>query len=167
MGEALGEGYHAKGMDLTEPVLLTPQGLDKLKAELAETRARRTEAADRMKEAAQPGDIEDNPEYEQAKEEVNRLDERIYELDEMIARAKIIEETHGANASAGSTIEVREEDGSVFTYQLVGGAEADPQSGMISIDSPVGKAVMGKRAGDKVQVSTPAGPLTLKVVKVS
>jgi len=83
-------------MDLTEPVLLTPEGLERLKAELEVQRARRVEAADRLKEAFQPGDIEDNPEYEQAKEEVGLIDGRIYELDEMIGRAEIIHEHHSS-----------------------------------------------------------------------
>src|SRR5205823_8528785 len=79
-------GISFQPMDLTEPVLLTPEGLERLKAELEVQRARRVDAADRLKEAFQPGDIEDNPEYEQAKEEVGLLDGRIYELEEMIGR---------------------------------------------------------------------------------
>ena len=92
-------------MDMTQPVLLTREGLEKLKRELIQVRERRVEAADRMKEAAQPGDIEDNPEYEQAKEEVGRLDDKIYELEEMIGRAQIIEGRRGSVAEPGSTIE--------------------------------------------------------------
>jgi len=80
-------------MDLTEPVLLTPEGLEKLKRDLEVALQRRVEAGERLKEAFQPGDIEDNPEYEQAKEEVGMLDSRIYELQEMIGRAQIIRDT--------------------------------------------------------------------------
>src|SRR5262249_56044267 len=83
--------YSPRGMDLSEPVLLTAGGLEKLKRDLERAQARRVEAFERMKEAAQPGDIEDNPELEQAKEEVARLNERIWELEEMIGRAQIIE----------------------------------------------------------------------------
>jgi transcription elongation factor GreA len=153
-------------VDLSEPVLVTAEGLEKLKHDLAEARARRKEAAERMKEAAQPGDIEDNPEFEQAKEEVAALDARIYELEEMIGRAQIIEEHHGAVAEPGSTIDVLNVDGSVETWHLVGAVEADPASGRISVESPVGRALVGKRKGDKVTVSTPAGVIELTVKAV-
>jgi transcription elongation factor GreA len=153
-------------MDLTEPVLLTPEGLAKLKVDLEETRARRFEAAERLKEAFQPGDIEDNPEYEQAKEEVGRLDSRIYELEEMIGRAQLITEHHGSIAEAGSTVVVVDEGGSEETFHLVGAVEADPGSGRISVESPIGRSLVGKRKGDKVTVNVPAGTTTLSVKAV-
>jgi transcription elongation factor GreA len=153
-------------MDMTQPVLLTREGLERLKTDLVQVRAKRLEAADRMKEAAQPGDIEDNPEYEQAKEEVSRLDEKIYELEEMIGRAKIIEARRGSIAEPGSTIEVEDDDGERTTYYLVGAVEADPGSGRISVESPVGRALVGKRKGDQVSVTVPAGTIGLKVLEV-
>src|SRR5215469_1214049 len=131
------------GMDLTEPVLLTEGGLQKLKQDLERAQTRRVEAFERMKEAAQPGDIEDNPELEQAKEEVARLDERIYELEEMIGRAQIIEGKNSAIAEPGSTIEVADDENDTIVYHLVGAVEADPSKGMISVESPVGRALMG------------------------
>jgi transcription elongation factor GreA len=154
-------------MDLTEPVLLTPEGLQRLKHELESVRGRRKEAGERMRDAFQPGDIEDNPEYEQAKEEVGLLDGRIYELEEMIGRAQIIQERHGSIAEPGSTIEIEDEDGTVETYHLVGAVESDPSSGRISIESPVGRALVGKRKGDKVTVSAPSGTLSFTVRSVS
>jgi len=153
-------------VDLSEPVLVTAEGLRKLKHDLEEARARRKEAGGRMKEAAQPGDIEDNPEFEQAKEEVASLDNRIYELEEAIGRAQIIQEHHGGVAEPGSTIEVEDEDGSVETWHLVGPMETDPASGRISVDSPVGRAVLGKRKGDKVTVNAPSGVIELTVKAV-
>jgi transcription elongation factor GreA len=150
-------------LDLTEPVLLTAEGLEKLKRDLDATRERRVDAADRLKEAAQPGDIEDNPEFEQAKEEVALLDARIYELEEMIGRAKIITEYHGTSAMAGSTIDVVDEDGNADTYHLVGAVESDPGTGRISVESPIGRALVGHRAGDKVKVNIPSGLVVLKV----
>ena len=155
-----------ESVDLNEPVLLTPEGLERLKKELELARARRVEAADRLKEAFQPGDIEDNPEYEQAKEEVSLLDGRIYELEEMIGRAQILHEHHGSVAEPGSTIEVEEEDGTTSTYHLVGAVESDPSTGRISVESPVGRALVGKRKGDRVSVSVPSGTLTLTVTAV-
>ena len=153
-------------MDLSEPVLVTAEGLRKLKHDLEDARARRKEAAERMKEAAQPGDIEDNPEFEQAKEEVASLDNRIYELEEMIGRAQIIEEHHGSVAEPGSTIEVEDSDGQVETWHLVGAVEADPGAGRISVESPVGRAVLGRRRGDKVTVNAPSGVIELTVKAV-
>lgn len=153
-------------MDLTEPVLLTPEGLEKLKRDLEVAQTRRTEAGERLKEAFQPGDIEDNPEYEQAKEEVGLLDGRIYELQEMIGRAEIIRESHSSVAGPGSTIEVVEGDGSAETYHLVGAVESDPSAGRISVDSPVGRALVGKKKGDRVTISVPQGSLTLTIKAV-
>ena len=153
-------------MDLTEPVLLTPEGLEKLKRDLEVALKRRAEAGDRLKEAFQPGDIEDNPEYEQAKEEVGRLDDRIYELEEMIGRAHIIEGSRSSVAEPGSTIDVEDDDGERITYHLVGAVEADPGSGRISVESPVGRALVGKRKGDEVSVTVPAGTIGLKVLEV-
>ena len=154
-------------MDLTEPVLLTPEGLERLKHDLETVRLRRKDAAERMRDAFQPGDIEDNPEYEQAKEEVALLDGRIYELEEMIGRAQIIHEHHGSIAEPGSTIQIVDDAGLVETYHLVGAVESDPSSGRISIESPVGRALVGKRKGDRVTVSVPSGTLTFTVKSVS
>jgi transcription elongation factor GreA len=156
------------GMDLSEPVLLTAGGLQKLKQDLERAQARRLEAFERMKEAAQPGDIEDNPELEQAKEEVARFDDRIYELQEMIGRAQIISEGRNSGvAEPGSTIEVEDDEGETVVYYLVGAVEADPGKGRISVESPVGRALVGKRAGERVSVEVPAGmvELTIKTVR--
>jgi transcription elongation factor GreA len=157
----------AWGMDLSEPVLLTAGGLEKLKRDLQLAQARRIEAFDRMKEAAQPGDIEDNPEFEQAKEAVARIDERIYELEAMIGRAQIIEDKNSGVAEPGSTIVVEDGEGETSTYHLVGAVEADPSSGRISVESPVGRALMGRRQGDHVTIVVPAGTVELTVRTVS
>src|SRR5438445_11728686 len=114
-------------MDLTEPVLLTPEGLEKLKRDLEVALKRRAEAGDRLKEAFQPGDIEDNPEYEQAKEEVGLLDSRIYELQETIGRAQNIKESHTSVAGPAPTIDVVDSDAP---------AEADHLNGPVAADQP-------------------------------
>ncbi|MGH7778052.1 MAG: GreA/GreB family elongation factor [Candidatus Dormibacterales bacterium] len=153
-------------MDPSAPILLTPQGLGRLKVELETVRERRLEAAERLKEAFQPGDIEDNPEYEQAKEEVVMLDARIYELEETIGRASILEEHHGSVIAAGSTVEVEDESGSPEVYQLVGAVESDPTTGRISVESPVGRALVGRRKGQVVTVTVPSGILKLTIKSV-
>ncbi|HYY99966.1 MAG TPA: transcription elongation factor GreA [Candidatus Binatia bacterium] len=153
-------------MDLSQPVLVTQEGLQRLKHDLEETRRRRGEVAERLREASQPGDIEDNPEYEQAKEELGRVDDRLYELEEMIGRSQIIEENHKPVAGPGSTLEVEDADGEITVYQLVGGVEADPTTGKISLDSPIGRALVGTRRGDQVTVEVPAGTVELEVKAV-
>ena len=84
----------------------------------------------------------------------------------MIGRAEIIKDKHGSIAEPGSTIEVEDGDGHSETYHLVGAVESDPTSGRISVESPVGRALVGKRKGDKVTVNVPAGTLTLTVKSV-
>ena len=149
-----------------EPVLVTAEGLERLKADLEVARGQRREAADRMKEAAQPGDIEDNPEFEQAKEEVQNLDNRIYELEEAIARAQIIEDHHTGVVEPGSMIDVEDAEGTVETWHLVGAVEADPIAGRISVESPAGRALLGKRRGDRVTYNAPSGVVEFTVKSV-
>jgi transcription elongation factor GreA len=153
-------------MDLTQPVLLTREGLERLKQELEEMYSRREEARRQLQEAFQPGDVEDNPELEQAKEEMSRIDDRIYELQEMIGRAQIIEGTGSAVAGPGSTIVVVDEDGAETEYHLVGAVEADPGTGRISVESPVGRSLVGHRKGDEISVEVPAGTVKLTVKDV-
>ena len=85
----------------------------------------------------------------------------------MIGRAQIIQEHHGSIAEPGSTIQIEDADGQLETYHLVGAVESDPSSGRISIESPVGRALVGKRKGDKVTVSVPSGTLSFTVKSVS
>ncbi len=166
MGAREHERYYWPVMDLTQPVLVTQEGLDKLKRELEQTRSGRSVATDRLREAFQPGDIEDNPEAEQAKEDLNRIDDRIYELEEMIGRAQLIGHSSGSVAAPGSTLEVLDEEGEVVTYLLVGAIEADPTEGRISVESPVGRALLGSKKGDRISVDTPAGQIELAVQAV-
>jgi transcription elongation factor GreA len=151
-------------MDLSQPVLLTSEGLAKLKRELESTQARRVEASERLREASQPGDVEDNP--EQAREELSRIDDRIYELKEMIGRARIIQGTGAAEAGPGSTLVVEDEEGEQSEYHLVGAVEADPPTGRISVESPIGHALVGQRKGSRVVVEVPAGTVTLTIKDV-
>ena len=158
--------YYWAVMDLTQPVLLTADGLAKLKQELTAFEGRRGEAAERLREAAQPGDVEDNPEYAQAKEELTRIDDKISELREMIGRAQLIECTGREDAAPGSTILVEDDEGDETEYYLVGAVEADPGTGRISVESPIGRALVGKRKGDAISVDVPAGTVRLTVREV-
>jgi transcription elongation factor GreA len=149
---------------MDKPVLLTKEGLDKLATELEELRTiRRAEVAERIKYAKDFGDISENAEYEAAKNEQGMLEGRILTLEMMVRNAVIIEQAEvGGVVQVGSTVEVKDEYGTQ-AFTIVGPAEVDVTSGRISMESPVGKALLGKRIGDKVEVQSPGGVRELKV----
>ena len=151
---------------LDKPVLLTKEGLDKLQTELDELRTvRRSEIADRIKYAKEFGDISENAEYEDAKNEQGMVEGRILTLEKMIRNAVLIEEHHDGVVQVGSVVEVKDDFGKA-TYTIVGPAEVDVAGGRISMESPVGKALIGHKVGESVSVQTPAGARSLKIVKV-
>jgi transcription elongation factor GreA len=149
---------------MDKPVLLTKEGLDKLAAELEELRTvRRAEVAERIKYAKDFGDISENAEYEAAKNEQGMLEGRILTLEMMVRNAVLIEQAEvGGVVQVGSTVEVKDEYGTQ-AFTIVGPAEVDVTSGRISMESPVGKALLGRRIGDKVAVQSPGGMRELKV----
>ena len=149
---------------MDKPVLLTKEGLDKLATELEELRTiRRAEVAERIKYAKDFGDISENAEYEAAKNEQGMLEGRILTLEMMVRNAVIIEQVEvGGVVQVGSTVEVKDEFG-IQAFTIVGPAEVDVTSGRISMESPVGKALLGRRIGDKVAVQSPGGVRELKV----
>jgi transcription elongation factor GreA len=149
---------------MDKPVLLTKEGLDKLGTELEELRTiRRAEVAERIKYAKDFGDISENAEYEAAKNEQGMLEGRILTLEMMVRNAVIIEQAEvGGVVQVGSTVEVKDEFGTQ-AFTIVGPAEVDVASGRISMESPVGKALLGRRIGDKVEVQSPGGVRELKV----
>jgi transcription elongation factor GreA len=153
---------------MDRPVLLTQEGLNKLEAELEELKtSKRAEIAERIKYAMDFGDISENAEYEDAKNEQGMLEGRILTLENMIRNAVIIEDASDDSVvQIGSTVEVKDEFGKQ-TYTVVGPAEADVASGRISHESPVGKALMGRKVGEKVMVMTPGGEREVKIVKIS
>ena len=151
-------------------IYLTPQGLAKLEAELENLRTvKRQQVADRIHQAKESGSTDDNAEYEEAKNELAFVEGRILTLEKMLQNAVIIKEenTPQGQVKLGSRVVVRDPDGHEEHYLIVGSAEADPKEGKISNQSPVGLALMGKKAGDKVEVRTPAGARRLHVVQIS
>jgi transcription elongation factor GreA len=152
---------------MDKPVLLTREGLDKLQSELEELlTVRRGEIAERIKYAKNFGDITENAEYEDAKNEQGMLEGRILTLEAMIRNAVIIEQDAQAGVvQVGSTVEVKDDDG-VQAFTIVGPAEVDVTAGKISMESPVGKALLGRRVGDRVDVQSPGGARQLRVVSV-
>jgi transcription elongation factor GreA len=153
-----------------QPVYLTAEGLQKLKEELEYlTVTRRKEVAQMIAEAKAEGDISENAGYDEAKTAQGFLEGRIRELENVLKNAKIIEDsTRPANeASLGRTVIVRE-SGTDYeeTYTIVGSLEADPANGRISNSSPMGKALIGKKVGDKVMVNSPGGEIEFKILRV-
>jgi transcription elongation factor GreA len=148
---------------------LTAEGAERLRIELEELKGpKRDELAARLRFAIQQGDLSENADYIQAKEEQGFLEGRIPELEDILRNVVIIEknQTNQSEVNIGSHITVQEEDYEPETWFLVGPNEADPRNGRISHESPIGKALMGHKPGDLVEVVTPAGKLRLKVIKI-
>lgn len=144
-------------------VYLTPEGLEKLKDELHHLiNVKRPELADRLQHAIQQGDLSENADYQTAKEEQGFLEGRIQELESMLLDAVIIEQSDGPKdrVDLGSQVTVVEEGiDDPETYVIVGATESDPVNGRISNESPIGRALLNRKVGDRVQVKAPAGEL--------
>ena len=146
---------------------LTAKKLEELKKELEHFRtARRFEVADRLKRAKELGDLSENSEYMEARDEQQFVETHISELENIIKDAQIITMTHGTKAvEIGTTFEA-ERGGKKCKFTIVGGDEAKPASGMISNDSPIGKAFLGHKQGDTVTIKTPAGEQKYTVTNI-
>jgi len=141
-------------------IALTPEGQAKLEEELRHLETvRRREVGERIKEAKEFGDISENSEYDDAKNEQAWVESRIAEIGQILAHATIIDRPKKSDKVAlGSKIRLRDTaSGAVFAYRIVGSAEADPANDRISNESPVGQAVVGKKKGELVTVQTPSG----------
>lgn len=150
-----------------KPVYLTAEGLTKLQADLLHLiTVERPRVASRIHDAKLDGDISENAEYEDAKQEQSFLEGRIATLEAQLKNAEVIEPGNGDRVGIGSTVVIKGSDGTE-TFTIVGSAEAAPRDGRISNESPVGAALMGHKKGDKVTVLAPAGPVTFTVVSIS
>lgn len=148
---------------------LTREGEQRLRAELAELKGPHREAlSKRLRTAIQQGDLSENADYIQAKEEQAFLEGRILELEHVLKDVVIIEENAGPKdvITVGARVTVQEEGFPPDTYFLVGAKEAQPSKGMISNESPIGRALLDHRVGDLVEIVTPAGKINLKVIKI-
>ena len=148
--------------------VLTVEGQVRLEEELKHLQTvRRREVGERIKEAKEFGDISENSEYDDAKNEQAWVEGRIAEINVLLANATVVEAPAKADrVSIGSTVELEDvENGEAHAYQIVGSAEADPAHDRISNESPVGQAIMGAKKGQSVQVTTPSGRVLEYVVK--
>lgn len=151
-----------------EKVYLTQEGLTKLKTELDYLyTVRRQEVAERIQKAKELTDTVDNAEYEDAKNEQAFVEGRIRTLERMIKNAMVISaESSSEQVRLGSKVTVQTQEGEREDYIIVGSPEANPSEGRISNESPVGKVLLGRRAGEEVEVRAPAGMLKLKIVTI-
>jgi transcription elongation factor GreA len=156
---------------MPKDVILTPEGLAKLKSELEYLQStRRREIAARIKDAREFGDIMENSEYDDAKNEQAMLEARIAQLEEKLRSASVIDSSDVSTdeVGVGSVVHVKDEKtGKSVKYTIVGSAEANPAENRLSNESPVGKALLGHRRSEIVEVSVPRGPKRkLKITKI-
>ena len=153
------------------PSFLTPSGYQKLQDELEQLRTvKRQEVAARLREAMEDGGdmgVDLDAEYEAAKNEQAFVEGRIQELEILLANAQVIENSGKREVvDVGATVTIKEGRSQAEVYTVVGRAEANPREGRISNESPLGRAILDHRAGDKVDVEAPGGSFTVKIVKV-
>ncbi len=155
---------------MAEKKLLTAEGLRKLEEELQDLKVvQRKEIAQKIKEAREQGDLSENAEYDAAKEEQRHIEARIEELEAIIKNAETVteEELDTKKINLGSKVVLRDKDTNEdVEYLIVGSTEANALKGKISNESPIGAAIMGHKKNDVVKVTTPAGLITYKVMKV-
>jgi transcription elongation factor GreA len=151
-----------------KPAYLSKEGLEQIRQELEElVNVRRAEVASRIHEAKEHGDISENAEYEDAKNEQAFVEGRIQSLSALIKNAVVINENHSTtHVQIGSTVTLQSDDGKE-KFMIVGSAEAAPAEGRISNESPVGRALLGRKKGDTVVVTVPAGDTSYKIVSIS
>jgi transcription elongation factor GreA len=156
---------------VTRQAVITPEGLEKLKEEIEHlSTAKRREVAERIKEAREFGDISENAEYDDAKNEQALLEARIAQLEERLRRATVIDEKDVGTeeVTVGSVVHVKDQkSGDSQKFQIVGSTEADPTEQKLSNESPIGKALIGRKRNDVVSVEVPRGPKKkLKITKI-
>jgi transcription elongation factor GreA len=147
---------------------LTEDGYQKLQEELEDLRTRkRQEIANRLHEAMEGGELIENAEYEDAKNEQAFVEGRIKELEILLATARVIsEKERGESIQVGMKVTVQEEGVDPEVFDIVGAAEANPRTGRISNESPLGKALLGRKVGERVHVEAPAGSFTVQILKI-
>ena len=154
---------------MTNQIYLTPEGAARLRVELEQLKGpARDEIAQRLRTAVQMGDLSENADYHKAKEDQGFLEGRIQELEYLLQNASIIEK-NGARpeiVDIGTHVTIQEGSDPPETYHLVGAKEADPRNGRISNESPIGRAIIGHRAGDEVAVETPNGVIHLRIIAI-
>jgi transcription elongation factor GreA len=147
---------------------MTKDGVQELKDELAGLVAQRGPIAERIKTAREFGDLNENAEYSSARQEQERVEGRISEIEHILQNVEIITAPKdGGKVRLGSSVKLESADGKTKDFHVVGTVEADPLNGKISDESPIGSALMGKKVGDEVEIKTPADITAFRVVSIS
>jgi len=146
---------------------LTAGGLEKIKKEVEVLKNKMHEVTDRIEKAKELGDLSENSEYHEAKEDFAFTQGRIQELESIIMRAEIVTKNTNNTVSIGSTVKVKSDKGQEMEYTIVGSNEADPVHGKISNESPLALAFTGKKQGERVEVKTPTGSSGYQILEVS
>lgn len=145
---------------------ITVEGRQELEAELEELKSRRGAIADKIAEARDYGDLSENAEYDAAREEQGLVESRIAEIEDILLNAELIKTTKGSKVSLGSKVELKTGKKTVV-YDIVGPVEADPLAGKVSNESPIGEALMGKKVGESVTITTPKGQISYEIIAIS
>lgn len=153
---------------ISKPFRLTQSGVDELRAELDKCIADRSAIAERIKTAREFGDLSENAEYQSARQEQEKNEGRIVELEHILANVELIKAPKGdSKVQLGSTVTLKSKDGKTKEFQVVGTVEADPLAGKISDESPIGQALLGKKEGEDVEIKTPAETTTYTIADIS
>ncbi len=156
---------------MAEEILLTKEGYDKLQAELNELKTKgRDDIAEKIKVALSYGDLSENSEYDEAKNEQGKMEHRIVEIEETLKNARIIDENTISNekVQVGSKVKVKNAElDMVMEYKILGEKESDPLNGIISAYSPVGAALIGHSVGESVSVEVPMGMVSYEILEIS
>jgi transcription elongation factor GreA len=145
---------------------LTQEGIAELKSELATLISQRGEVAERIKTAREFGDLSENAEYQSARQDQEKLETRISEIEHILQNVEVIAKPKGGSkVQLGSTVTLK--NSNTKKFQVVGTMEADPLEGKISDESPLGQAVLGKKVGDEVEIKTPAETAIYKIVEIA
>ena len=151
---------------MSDEIILSPDGKKKLVEELEHLKKnKRREVAERISTAKEFGDLSENAEYHEAKDEQAFIEGRILELEHLLKIATVVAAKKSKTANVGSSIELQK-NGSTMNLRLVGATEADPGSGKISVDSPLGNAVFGKNEGEDFELQTPGGLAIYKIISI-
>jgi len=151
---------------MSEQKLLTKEGLDKLKEELATLKAKREAITDKISSARDLGDLSENAEYHEARDQQGFNEGRIQEIEILIRDAKVVDKVSNSLVGIGSRIKIKSIDREL-EYKIVGATEADPTQGKISCESPLGVSFLGKKLNDEVDIEIPTGRIKYKILEIS
>lgn len=151
---------------IPKKIEFTQEGLNKVQQEIEELNKKRPDVLDRLHTARQQGDLSENGAYKAARAELSGLDSRLRHLTHLVENAVVFEKTSSDTVGIGNTVVVKQGD-KEYSYTIVGGYESNPLEGKISTYSPIGKALVGKKAGDTVDVEVPAGKISYTILSIT